>query len=87
MGRGGVTVLTLYGRPDCHLCDEAREAIMRLRPELRPFELREVDINTDDALLAAYVERIPVLEIDGAIVSELALEPDDLRVALGPGRQ
>jgi glutaredoxin len=79
-----VTVLTLYSRPDCHLCDEAREAIGRLRPELRPFEMREVDIDTDDALLAAYLERIPVVEVDGAIVSELVLDPDDLRATLGP---
>jgi glutathione S-transferase len=77
-----LTVLTLYGRPDCHLCDEARATIERLRGDLRPFELREVDIDSDDALLSAYLERIPVLEVDGEIVSELVLEPEDLRVAL-----
>ena len=35
-----------------------------------------MDIDSDDELLAAYLERIPVVEVDGAIVSELELEPE-----------
>jgi glutaredoxin len=74
-------VVTLYGRPGCHLCDSAREAIARVAAE-RPLELREVDIETDDALLAAYLERIPVVELDGREISELEFDPDDLSAAL-----
>jgi glutaredoxin len=82
-----VTVLTLYTRPGCHLCDEAREAIGALRGELGPFELREVDIDSDDALLTAYLERIPVVEVDGVIISELVLDPDELRATVGLERE
>jgi hypothetical protein len=77
-----VRVVTLYTRPGCHLCDEAREAILAMRAELGPFELREVDIDSDDSLHARYLERIPVVEVDGAVVSELGLEPDRLRASL-----
>lgn len=77
-----MTVLTLYGRPDCHLCDEARAAIVALREEGLRFELREVDIETDDGLLRAYLERIPVVAIDGEVVSELALDRVALRSRL-----
>ena len=75
-------VVTLYGRPDCHLCDEAREAIVALGEELADLELREVDIDDDERLLAAYLERIPVVEVDGEVVSELRLDPDVLRQRL-----
>jgi hypothetical protein len=74
--------ITLYTRPGCHLCDEAREAILGLREELPPFELSEVNIERDDGLLARYLERIPVVAVDGEVVSELELELDSLRAVL-----
>jgi glutaredoxin len=55
---------TLYGRPDCHLCDDARAALERVRAK-HPFRLDEVNIETDDALLKRYLERIPVVALDG----------------------
>ena len=57
--------------PGCHLCEEALEAIVALHEEGYRFELREVDIESDDALLRRLLERIPVVEIDGEVVSEL----------------
>ena len=77
-----VRVVTLYTRPGCHLCDEARAAILAMRAEAAPFEVREVDIDEDDALHARYLERIPVVEVDGEIVSELVLEPDRVLASL-----
>jgi glutaredoxin len=56
--------VTLYGRPDCHLCDDARAALERVRAT-HPFRLDEVNIETDDALLKRYLERIPVVALDG----------------------
>jgi glutaredoxin len=78
----GTLVITLYGRPGCHLCDEARAAIVAMRPELPPVELREVDIDEDDDLLRAYLERIPVVEVSGEVVSELRFDPARLRAKL-----
>jgi hypothetical protein len=82
-----MTVITLYTRPGCHLCDEAREAILALREELPPFELSEVDIEQDDGLLASYLERIPVVAVDGEVVSELELKLDLLRASLDTVRR
>jgi glutaredoxin len=59
-----VRTVILYGRPGCHLCDDAREALLRIRLD-RPFELREIDIESDAALHARYLERIPVIALDG----------------------
>jgi glutaredoxin len=76
------SLLVLYGRPDCHLCDEAREGLQRLQSDGLPFELEEVDIESDEKLLRRYLERIPVIELDGEIVSELGLDADALRARL-----
>jgi glutaredoxin len=56
--------VTLYTRPGCHLCDDAREALLRVR-QRTPFALDEIDIESDDELHRAYLERIPVIELDG----------------------
>jgi glutaredoxin len=82
MDGGRVTAVTLYTRPGCHLCDEAREVIRSLQRSDGGFELREIDIDGDDELHARFLERIPVVEVDGEIVQELHLEPAALREAL-----
>jgi glutaredoxin len=64
-----VSVVTVYSKPDCHLCAEAVTVLRGLQAQL-PFELRELDISDDDALLRAYFERIPVVEVDGEEVCE-----------------
>jgi hypothetical protein len=74
--------LVLYARPDCHLCDEARAGLASLRADGVDFELEEVDIDSDEELLRRYLERIPVIEVDGEIVSELFLDTDGLRARL-----
>ena len=75
--------VVLYGRPDCHLCDEARAGLERLRATGLDFELDEVNIESDDRLHSRFLERIPVIELDGEIVSELGLDADGLRARLG----
>lgn len=52
--------LTVYSKPDCHLCEQALATLEALRPELG-FDLREIDITTDEALHRAYFDRIPVV--------------------------
>jgi glutaredoxin len=74
--------ITLYSRSGCHLCDEALEAIEAMRLELPPFELREIDIESDDVLLASMLERIPVVELDGEFVCELVFDADRLRTRM-----
>jgi glutaredoxin len=73
--------VTLYGRPGCHLCDDARAALERVRADA-PFELREIDIEADDALLRTYLERIPVVALDGEEVYDYHVDEADLRARL-----
>ena len=56
--------VTLYGKPDCHLCDEAEDRLASLS---RQFGLtyRKVDIQTSPHLFERYQYRIPVIEVDG----------------------
>jgi glutaredoxin len=77
-----VTVVTLYSRPGCHLCDEARALILSIRESGGGFELEEIDIDKDDQLHARFLERIPVVEVDGVGVAELHLDPGALHAAL-----
>jgi hypothetical protein len=75
-------VVTLYTRPDCHLCDEAREAILALHRNGASFRLEEVNIESDPKLHAAYRERIPVCELDGTEVFDLHPDIAALRARL-----
>jgi hypothetical protein len=68
-----VRVVTLYGKPGCHLCEDAREAVRRVRAE-RPFYLREVDVTLDPVLHREYGERIPVLTLDDEVLFEFVVE-------------
>ncbi len=74
--------VVLYGRAGCCLCDEARATLERVRSSA-PFALRELDIDADERLLRAYLERIPVVEIDGAEAFELFVDEAELRRRLG----
>jgi glutaredoxin len=76
-----MTILTLYSKPDCHLCLEAREALLALQPELG-FELAELDITTDESLHRAYFERIPVVALEGEELFEYFVEEAVLRQRL-----
>ncbi len=66
--------LVLLSRPGCHLCDDARAVIERVGAPLR-----EIDIESNDALHRAYLERIPVVELDGEELFEHFVEEGALR--------
>ena len=66
--------VVVYSRPGCHLCEEALEQIVALHGEGYRFNLHEVDIESNDLLLRRYLERIPVVEVDGIEASELVLD-------------
>ena len=76
-----MTRLTLYGKPGCHLCEEARAVVDEVRVR-HAFELEEVDITRDPALEALYRERIPVVAIDGQEALELVIEATELERCL-----
>jgi hypothetical protein len=77
--------VVLYGREGCCLCDEAREVLLRVRARY-PFELQERDIEQDEGLLRAYLERIPVVTIDGLQVFELCVDEAEMETRLANPR-
>jgi len=82
-------VVTLLGRPGCHLCDEALTDLNGFLAKaasdgvVHPGVTTEViNIETDDELHRRFLERIPVIMVNDRIVSELAFEPEALRSVL-----
>jgi hypothetical protein len=74
--------VVLYSRPGCHLCEEALAKIVALHGDGYRFDLREVDIESEELLHRKLLERIPVVEVDGELVSELILDVTALRARL-----
>ncbi|HEU4975936.1 MAG TPA: glutaredoxin family protein [Baekduia sp.] len=77
-----MATLDLYGRPGCHLCDDARAQLRALQAELG-FALVEHDIEADDDLLRRYLERIPVVVVDGEELFDYFVDERVLRERLG----
>jgi glutaredoxin len=76
-----VATVTVYSRPDCHLCADAVASLAALQPELG-FALEERDISADEALLRAYFERIPVVLLDGEELFDFFVDEGILRERL-----
>jgi glutaredoxin len=79
-----VRTLTVLGRPGCHLCDDALAVLRRLlsEPAFADVRLEQVDIESDDALLSRYLERIPVIALDGEELYDFFVDEPDLRARL-----
>lgn len=73
-----MTLVTLYGKPGCHLCEEAREVVLRVRDD-HGFDLEEVDVSLDPALHRDYGERIPVVAVDGEEAFQYHVDGEVLR--------
>jgi glutaredoxin len=73
--------VTVYGREGCHLCEDALAVVRRVAADLA-VDVRTVDIEADPALLRAYMERIPVVAVDGAEVYDFFVDEGDLRARL-----
>jgi glutaredoxin len=72
---------TLYTRAGCHLCEEAKSALLPLLGEFG-LSLREVDIDTDARLQARFGEEVPVVFLDGRKVAKLRIDPREFRRVL-----
>jgi glutaredoxin len=79
---GRMTVqITIYSKPDCHLCGEALRTVRGLQAEFG-FELLELDITREEALHDAYFERIPVVALDGEELFDYIVDEQILRERL-----
>ena len=80
-----VARITLYSKPGCHLCDDARRVIETVCGELGT-AYDEVDITTSPELMDAYGEQIPVTFVDGHQHDFWRVDAARLRAALAqPG--
>ena len=57
-------IVEIYSKPQCSLCDEAKEVLARVRRRI-PFDLREVDITQDPTLFEQYRYDVPVVFVNG----------------------
>lgn len=74
--------VTLYTRPGCHLCDDARVVVERVCADLGE-DYDEVDITTDPELEDRFGEEIPVTFVDGRQHDFWRVDETRLRTALG----
>ena len=73
--------VTLYTRPGCHLCDQARETILPILRE-RGARLREVNIVGDEELRELYTNDVPVVFIGSQEVARHRVDGTRFREAL-----
>jgi glutaredoxin len=76
-----IPTVTVYSKPDCHLCEQALAVLRGLQREL-PFALRELDITADERLHRDYFDRIPVVELDGEELFEYHVPEEQMRERL-----
>jgi glutaredoxin len=73
----------IYSRPGCHLCDDAKTAILSAGCSDQ-FTLEEVNIESDEELLRKYKYDIPVIAINGVETFIHRIDPKDfIRVICG----
>ncbi|GGA43565.1 glutaredoxin family protein [Psychrobacillus lasiicapitis] len=60
-------IVHFYTRPGCHLCEDAR-IVLKLVQEDVPFEIKEYNIEEDDALHEKYMLMIPVVVFENEII-------------------
>lgn len=74
-------MITLIGKPGCHLCEEARSVVVAVSAETgSPWQ--EVSILDDPLLADEYWEQIPVIKVDDRVIAFWKITPEQLRSAL-----
>lgn len=84
MPPGSALNVTLYARPGCKLCDEAKGMLAGLQAKF-PHTLAEVDIESDQSLQVRYFDQIPVIEV-GPYRLKAPITPEALAMTLGAAR-
>ena len=81
-----MTIVTIYGRTGCHLCEDALTVLESLKDELN-FEIKEILIDGNEELQALYGEQIPVTQIDGVHHDYWRVDPERFKSSLEKHRQ
>jgi glutaredoxin len=82
IARAGPREVTLYTRPGCHLCDEAKAVIA---PLVREFgaTLREVNVDADPVLRERYGGDVPVIFLGARKAAKHRVNAEQFRRQLG----
>jgi glutaredoxin len=75
--------VTIYSKPDCHLCDEMKAIVHRVLDGDAHTSIEEIDISNDPVLLGRYGLEIPVLMIDETKVAKYRVTEAELRRMVG----
>lgn len=76
--------VTLYTRPGCHLCDDARAVVARVCDDLgESYEEVDITADPDGDLEDRFGEEIPVTYVDGRQHDFWRVDEARLRAALG----
>ncbi len=81
-----MTVVTVYSRKNCHLCDVAIESLESVKATL-DFEIEKIFIDGDDELTSKYGEEVPVTHIDGIHHDIFRVDLERFRSSLEKHRQ
>jgi glutaredoxin len=81
-----MTLITIYGRTGCHLCELALAVLQSMQEEL-DFEIQEILIDGSEELEKLYGEKIPVTQIDGVHHDFWRVDPERFRSSLEKHRQ
>ena len=81
-----MTVITVFGRHGCHLCDVAVEVLDGMREELN-FEIKKIYIDGNPELEKLYGEQVPVIHIDGNHHDFFRVDPERFKSSLVKHRQ
>ena len=81
-----MTLVTIYGRTGCHLCEDALKLLQSMKDELN-FEIEEILIDGNEELEKLYGEKIPVTHIDGVHHDFWRVDPERFKSSLEKHRQ
>ena len=74
--------VTLISKPDCHLCEAAREVVSTVVAEFDEVTVSERSIFDDPSLLDRYEDDIPVVLVNDRVHTIWRVDPTRLRTAL-----
>ena len=81
-----MTLITIYSRAGCHLCEDALKILQSMQSEL-DFDLEEILIDGSEELEKLYGEKIPVTQIDGKHHDFWRVDPERFRSSLETHRR
>ena len=74
-------LVELFSKQDCHLCDEAKAVLEKVRQDI-PFHLKEYKLTEGDEKFEEYSDLVPVVLIDKVMAFKYRVNEHTLRIRL-----